>query len=95
MNRIRAIDAANFSIEVEAGCVLESIQSAAREAGRYFPLSLGAEGSCQIGGNLATDAGGINVIRYGTARSLALGLEVVLSVVERWDQPFGRRAGEG
>lgn len=79
LNRVREVDAANFSIEVEAGCVLESIQAAARDAGRYFPLSLGAEGSCQIGGNIATNAGGINVIRYGTARSLVLGLEVVLA----------------
>ncbi len=79
LNRIRNVDAANYSIEVEAGCVLDAAQGAARQAGRYLPLSLGAEGSCQIGGNLATDAGGINVIRYGTARSLALGLEVVLA----------------
>ena len=79
MNQIRDVDAANFSMEVEAGCVLQSIQDAARAVDRYFPLSLGAEGSCQIGGNLATNAGGINVIRYGTARALVLGLEVVLA----------------
>jgi len=79
LDRIRSIDADNFSIEVEAGCVLNDIQDAARAAGRYFPLSLGAEGSCQIGGNLATNAGGVNVIRYGTARALTLGLEVVLA----------------
>ncbi len=79
LNRIRHVDRFNYSIEVEAGCVLSDIQDAAREAGRYFPLSLGAEGSCQIGGNLATDAGGVNVIRYGTARELVLGLEVVLA----------------
>lgn len=79
MNRIRAIDAENFSMSVDAGCVLAAIQQAAQSAGRYFPLSLGAEGSCQIGGNLATNAGGLNVIRYGTARSLVLGLEVVLA----------------
>ncbi len=79
LKRIRDVDDLNYSIEVEAGCVLSDIQAAAREAGRYFPLSLGAEGSCQIGGNLATDAGGINVIRYGTARELVLGLEVVLA----------------
>jgi len=79
LNRIRNVDAINFSIEVDAGCVLESVQDAARDAGRYFPLSLGAEGSCQIGGNLATNAGGINVLRYGTARALVLGLEVVLA----------------
>ncbi len=79
MNRIRNVDASNFSMEVEAGCVLATIQDAARAVDRYFPLSLGAEGSCQIGGNLATNAGGVNVIRYGTARALALGLEVVLA----------------
>jgi FAD/FMN-containing dehydrogenase len=79
LNRIRNVDADNFSIEVEAGCVLQTIQEAAKDAGCYFPLSLGAEGSCQIGGNLATNAGGLNVIRYGTARSLTLGLEVVLA----------------
>lgn len=79
LNRIRKTDPLNFSIEVEAGCVLATIQDAARASGRYFPLSLGAEGSCQIGGNLATNAGGINVIRYGPARSQVLGLEVVLA----------------
>jgi len=79
MNRIRGIDADNFSIEVDAGCVLQTIQETALDAGRYFPLSLGAEGSCQIGGNIATDAGGLNVIRYGTTRALVLGLEVVLA----------------
>lgn len=79
MNRIRDIDAANFSMEVEAGCILENIHNAARQAGRYFALSMGAEGSCQIGGNLSTNAGGINVLRYGTARAQALGLEAVLA----------------
>lgn len=79
LDRIRNVDADNFSMEVEAGCLLSDIQAAARAADRYFPLSLGAEGSCQIGGNLATNAGGVNVIRYGTARALALGLEVVLA----------------
>ena len=79
MNRIRDVDPLNFSMEVEAGCVLADIQAAAKSADRYFPLSLGAEGSCQIGGNLATNAGGVNVIRYGTARALVLGLEVVLA----------------
>jgi len=79
LDRIRNVDADNFSMEVEAGCLLSDIQTAARAAKRYFPLSLGAEGSCQIGGNLATNAGGVNVIRYGTARALALGIEVVLA----------------
>lgn len=79
MNRIRKVDADNFSMEVEAGCILENVQNAARDAGRLFALSLGAEGSCQIGGNLSTNAGGINVLRYGTARAQVLGLEVVLA----------------
>ncbi len=79
MNRIRDIDPVNFSMEVEAGCILAKIQEAARSVDRLFPLSLGAEGSCQIGGNIATNAGGVNVIRYGTARALVLGLEVVLA----------------
>ncbi len=79
MNRIRVVDADNFSMEVEAGCVLQTIQEAALDVGRCFPLSLGAEGSCQIGGNIATNAGGMNVIRYGTTRALILGLEVVLA----------------
>ena len=79
MNQIRSVDAANFSMEVEAGCILENIQTAARKSDRFFALSLGAEGSCQIGGNLSTNAGGINVIRYGTARAQVLGLEAVLA----------------
>jgi len=79
LNRIRELDAANFSMTVEAGCVLAAIQRAAEDAERYFPLSLGAEGSCQIGGNLATNAGGLNVVRYGMARDLVLGIEAVLA----------------
>lgn len=79
MNRIRSIDVENESIEVEAGCILQDVQAAAKTVGRFFPLSLGAEGSCQIGGNLATNAGGINVLRYGTARAQVLGMEVVLA----------------
>jgi FAD/FMN-containing dehydrogenase len=79
LNRIRDLDALNYSIEVEAGCLLATIQAAANDGGLHFPLSLAAEGSCQIGGNLATNAGGLNVIRYGTARALVLGLEVVLA----------------
>ncbi len=78
MNRVRAIDPANFSITVEAGCLLANVQGAAAEAGRYFPLELGSAGSCQIGGNLATNAGGLNVLRFGMARELALGIEAVL-----------------
>lgn len=79
MNRIRNIDAPNFSMEVEAGCILQNVQQAAAEVDRYFALSLGAEGSCQIGGNLSTNAGGVNVVRYGTARAQVLGLEAVLA----------------
>jgi FAD/FMN-containing dehydrogenase len=79
LNRVRAVDPSNYSITVEAGCVLANVQQAALTAGRYFPLSLGAEGSCQIGGNLSTNAGGTAVLRYGMARELVLGLEVVLA----------------
>ena len=79
MNTIRNVDAANFSMEVEAGCILENIQQAATAQDRHFALSLSAEGSCQIGGNLSTNAGGINVVRYGTARAQVLGLEAVLA----------------
>jgi FAD/FMN-containing dehydrogenase len=78
MNRIRALDAPNFAVTVEAGCILADLKSAADGADRFFPLSLGSEGSCQIGGNLSTNAGGLNALRYGVARDLALGLEVVL-----------------
>jgi len=79
LNRIRAIDAGNDSITVEAGCILAHVQEAAAGAERYFPLSLGSEGSCQIGGNLATNAGGLNVVRFGMARQLTLGIEAVLA----------------
>ncbi|HEV7985407.1 MAG TPA: FAD-binding oxidoreductase [Steroidobacteraceae bacterium] len=79
LNRIRELDAANYSMTVEAGCVLAQIQQAADAAERFFPLSLGSEGSCQIGGNLATNAGGLNVVRYGMARDLVLGIEAVLA----------------
>ena len=85
MNRIRELDALNNTITVEAGCVLANIQQAAAEADRLFPLSLGAEGSCQIGGNLSTNAGGVNVLRYGNARDLVLGLEVVLPDGRIWN----------
>ena len=77
MNRVRGIDTDNDTMVVEAGCILQAVQQAAREAGRLFPLSLAAEGSCTIGGNLATNAGGTQVLRYGNARDLVLGLEVV------------------
>jgi len=78
MNRIREIDPLNNTLTAEAGCILANIQEAALAADRLFPLSLGAEGSCQIGGNIATNAGGVNVLRYGNTRELTLGLEVVL-----------------
>lgn len=77
MNRIRAVDAAGDTLVAEAGCILANVQAAAREAGRLFPVSLGSEGSCQIGGILATNAGGIDVVRYGMTRDLVLGLEYV------------------
>ena len=83
--RIREVDALNDTITVEAGCVLAAIQRAAQAAGRLFPLSLAAEGSCQIGGNLSTNAGGVNVLRYGNAREQVLGLEVVLPDGRVWD----------
>lgn len=85
MNAVRDIDATNFTITVEAGCILADIQTKAEETDCLFPLSLGAEGSCQIGGNLATNAGGINVLRYGNARDLVLGLEVVLPDGRIWN----------
>lgn len=91
MNHIVGIDTLNNTITVEAGCILADIQQAARDAGRLFPLSLGAEGSCQIGGNLATNAGGINVLRYGNARELTLGLQVVLPDSSVWDGLRGLR----
>lgn len=79
LDRVRALDAANYTLTAEAGCVLARLQMAAAEADRYLPLSLGSEGSCMLGGNLSTNAGGLNVIRYGMARDLVLGLEVVLA----------------
>ena len=85
MNCIRELDALNDTVTVEAGCVLAAVQRAADEAGRFFPLSLAAEGSCQIGGNLSTNAGGVNVLRYGMARDQVLGLEVVLPDARVWD----------
>jgi len=78
LNRVRSLDPVNFTITVEAGCVLERVQRAAAEADCLFPLSLAAEGSCQIGGNISTNAGGTAVLRYGNTRDLILGLEVVL-----------------
>jgi len=91
MNRIREIDLLNDTMTVEAGVILADIQRAAEEADRLFPLSLGAEGSCQIGGNLSTNAGGINVVRYGSTRALVHGLEVVTGDGETWDGLRGLR----
>jgi FAD/FMN-containing dehydrogenase len=91
LNRIRELDPVNATITVEAGCILQAVQQAADEAGRLFPLSLAAEGSCQIGGNLATNAGGTNVLRYGNARDLVLGLEVVLADGRIWNGLSGLR----
>jgi FAD/FMN-containing dehydrogenase len=91
LNKIRAIDKVNNTLTVEAGCVLQSIQDAAFAADRLFPLSLAAEGSCQIGGNLSTNAGGVQVLRYGNTRELTLGLEVVLPSGEVWNGLRGLR----
>ncbi|MEO5771958.1 MAG: FAD-binding oxidoreductase [Burkholderiaceae bacterium] len=91
MNRIRAIDRDNLTLTAEAGCVLQAVQHAADGAGLLFPLSLAAEGSCTIGGNLATNAGGTQVLRYGNARALCLGLEAVTAQGEVWHGLAGLR----
>src|SRR5947208_16128173 len=91
MSRIRQLDTLNGTVTVEAGCVLAAVQKAAADAGRLFALSLAAEGSCQIGGNLSTNAGGVNVLRYGTARDQVLGLEVVLPDGRVWNGLRGLR----
>jgi FAD/FMN-containing dehydrogenase len=91
MTRIREVDPANETITVEAGVILQTVQQAAAEVGRLFPLSLGAEGSCTVGGNLATNAGGTAVLRYGNMRDLALGLEVVLPDGQIWNGLRGLR----
>lgn len=91
MNRVRGLDAANLTLTVEAGCVLQAVQEAAAAQGFLFPLSLAAEGSCTLGGNLATNAGGTQVLRYGNARELCLGLEVVTAQGEVWDGLAGLR----
>ncbi len=84
LDRVRHLDVIENTITVEAGCILANVQAAAREADRLFPLSLAAEGTCQIGGNLSTNAGGTAVLRYGSARDLVLGLEVVLPEGSLW-----------
>ncbi|MBP6190103.1 MAG: FAD-binding oxidoreductase, partial [Azonexus sp.] len=91
LNRILAVDPKNSTISVEAGCTLAAVQDAARAADRLFPLALASEGSCQIGGNLSTNAGGVQVLRYGNTRDLTLGLEVVLADGEIWDGLRGLR----
>jgi FAD/FMN-containing dehydrogenase len=91
MNRIRELDRTNLTLTAEAGCVLQAAQQAAEEASLLLPLSLAAEGSCTIGGNLATNAGGTQVLRYGNARNLCLGLEVVTPAGEVWDGLSGLR----
>ena len=91
LNRVRALDPHNNTITVEAGVILADVQARARDAGRLFALSLAAEGSCTIGGNLATNAGGTAVLRYGNARELCLGLEVVTPQGEIWDGLRGLR----
>ena len=85
LNRIIDMDPIDFTMTVEAGCIPADLQSTNEAAGRLFPLSLGAEGSCRIGGNIATNAGGIQVLRYGNTRDLVLGLEVVLADGTVWD----------
>ena len=85
LDRIRAVNTLNHTMCVEAGCVLADVQAAAGEAGALFPLSLAAEGSCRIGGNISTNAGGVAVLRYGNTRDLVLGLEVVLPDGRIWD----------
>jgi FAD/FMN-containing dehydrogenase len=91
MNRVRTIDAANLAMTVDAGCVLQSLQEAAAAQGLLYPLSLASEGSCTIGGNLASNAGGTQVLRYGNARELCLGLEVVTASGAVWDGLSGLR----
>jgi FAD/FMN-containing dehydrogenase len=91
LNKVRAVDPANRTMTVDAGCILADIQQAAQDAGCLFPLSLAAEGSCSIGGNLSTNAGGTAVLRYGNMRELCLGLEVINAKGECWDGLRGLR----
>ncbi|GEO41649.1 D-2-hydroxyacid dehydrogenase [Skermanella aerolata] len=85
MNKIREMDPLNYTVTVEAGCVLQTLQQAAADVDRLFPLSLGAEGTCQIGGNISANAGGTMTLRYGNTRDLVLGLEVVLPDGQIWN----------
>ena len=91
MNRVRSVDAANLTVTVEAGCILQNLQQACEAQGFLFPLSLAAEGSCTIGGNLGTNAGGTQVVRYGNTRELCLGLEVVTAQGDIWSGLTGLR----
>ncbi len=91
MNKVRKLDAGNLTITVDAGCVLQSLQEECEKAGFLFPLSLASEGSCTIGGNLGTNAGGTQVVRFGNTRELCLGLEVVTAQGEIWDGLTGLR----
>ena len=91
MNNIKELNEENFTITVEAGCILNNIQNIADEKNFLFPLSLASEGSCTIGGNISTNAGGINVLRYGMARDLVLGIEVVLANGEIWNNLISLR----
>ncbi len=91
MNQVRALDGANLTVTVDAGCVLQAIQETCEKAGFLFPLSMASEGSCTIGGNLGTNAGGTQVVRYGNTRELCLGLEVVTPQGEIWNGLSGLR----
>jgi FAD/FMN-containing dehydrogenase len=91
LNRVRSVDEANLTLTAEAGCILQTVQQAAAERGLLFPLSLAAEGSCTLGGNLAANAGGTQVLRWGNARELCLGLEVVTAAGEVWAGLSGLR----
>ncbi|MFN7863787.1 MAG: FAD-binding oxidoreductase [Curvibacter sp.] len=91
MNKVRKLDAGNLTITVDAGCVLQNLQEECEKAGFFLPLSLASEGSCTIGGNLGTNAGGTQVVRYGNTRELCLGLEVVTAQGEVWDGLLGLR----
>ncbi len=91
MNQIRSLDPANLTVVAEAGCILQNVQEYAEKAGFLFPLSLAAEGSCTLGGNLGTNAGGTQVVRFGNTRELCLGLEVVTATGEIWHGLSGLR----
>ena len=91
MNQVRNIDASNMTMTAEAGCILQQVQTVSQQAGFLFPLRMASEGSCTLGGNLATNAGGTQVLRYGNARELCLGLEVVTPQGDIWDGLTGLR----